>query len=67
MKATQSPETVAHTIDFGPRSLNGIGPFTDRNLDSHGVGVIVVGDQGKGDAELYSIKGVKFEQSWTRK
>jgi len=66
-KATQFPQTATHAIDFGPGGLSGVGSFTGRNLDGRGVRVIVVGDRGKGDAELYSIKGVKFEQSWTRK
>ncbi|THH15787.1 hypothetical protein EW146_g4747 [Bondarzewia mesenterica] len=65
--ATEFPESATHAIDFGPGGLSGIGPLTARNLDGRGVRVIVVGDKGKGDAELYSIRGVKSEDSWTKK
>jgi fatty acid synthase subunit alpha len=49
---TNFPETATHAIDSGPGGLSGIGPLTARNLDGCGVRVIVVGDKGKGNAEL---------------
>ena len=50
-KATNFSKTATHAndaIDFGPGGLSGIGPLTVRNLDGHGVHVIVTGDKGKG-------------------
>ncbi|KAG5638483.1 hypothetical protein H0H81_012415 [Sphagnurus paluster] len=66
-KATDFPETATHAIDFGPGGLSGIGPLTARNLDGRGVRVIVVGDRGKGDAELYGSLSVKSEDWWNKK
>ncbi|KAA1467738.1 fatty acid synthase [Dentipellis sp. KUC8613] len=66
-KATDFPETATHAIDFGPGGISGIGPMTARNLDGRGVRVIVAGDRGKGDAELFSVRGIKYEQSWVKK
>ncbi|KAF8969171.1 fatty acid synthase [Flammula alnicola] len=66
-KATDFPETATHAIDFGPGGLSGIGPLTARNFDGRGVRVIVVGEKGKGDAELYSSLGVKSEEWWSKK
>jgi hypothetical protein len=51
--ATNFPETATHAIDFGPGGTSGIGPLTARNLDGRGVRVIIVGDKGKGGAEVY--------------
>ncbi|KAF9467993.1 fatty acid synthase [Collybia nuda] len=66
-KATNFPETATHAIDFGPGGLSGIGPLTARNLDGRGVRVIVAGDRGKGDAELYDALTVKYEDWWSKK
>lgn len=66
-KATDFPETATHAIDFGPGGLSGIGPLTARNFDGRGVRVIVVGDKGKGDAELYDSLNVKCEDWWNKK
>ncbi|KAG5646963.1 hypothetical protein DXG03_001686 [Asterophora parasitica] len=66
-KATDFPETATHAIDFGPGGLSGIGPLTARNLDGRGVRVIVAGDRGKGDAELYDATEVKYEDWWSKK
>ena len=66
-KATNFPETATHAIDLGPGGLSGIGPLTARNLDGRGVRVIVVGYQGKGDAELYNSLDVKYEEWWSKK
>ena len=49
---TDFPETATHAIDFGPRGTGGIGPLTARNLDGRGVRVVVVGEKGKGGAEV---------------
>ncbi|KAG6910835.1 hypothetical protein DXG01_007150 [Tephrocybe rancida] len=66
-KATDFPETATHAIDFGPGGLSGIGPLTARNFDGRGVRVIIAGDRGKGDAELYSATEVKYEDWWSKK
>jgi hypothetical protein len=66
-KATDFPESATHAIDFGPGGLSGIGPLTARNLDGRGVRVIVVGDRGKGDAELYDARDIKYEDWWSKK
>ncbi|KAF8907276.1 fatty acid synthase [Gymnopilus junonius] len=66
-KATNFPETATHAVDFGPGGLSGIGPLTARNFDGRGVRVIVVGEKGKGDAELYSSLQVKYEEWWSKK
>jgi fatty acid synthase subunit alpha len=65
--ATNFPETATHAIDFGPGGLSGIGPLTARNLDGRGVRVIVVGDKGKGDAELYDSQNIRYEEWWSKK
>lgn len=66
-KATDFPESATHAVDFGPGGLSGIGPLTARNLDGRGVRVIIAGDRGKGDAELYSPTEVKYEEWWSKK
>jgi fatty acid synthase subunit alpha len=63
---TNFPETATHAIDFGPGGLSGIGPLTG-NLDGRGVRVIVVGDKGKDDAELYDAQNVQYEEWWSKK
>ena len=65
--ATAFPETATHAIDFGPGGLSGIGPFTSRNLEGRGMRVIVVGDKGKGDVELYNARHVRYEDWWAKK
>jgi hypothetical protein len=54
-------------VDFGSGSISGIGPLTARNLGGRGVRVIVIGEKGKGDAEFYSVRGVRDEPSWVKK
>lgn len=66
-KATNLPESTTHAVDFGAGGISGIGPLTARNLDGRGVRVIVIGEKGKGDAEFYSVRGVKDEPSWIKK
>ena len=44
--------------------MSGIGPLTARNLDGRGVRVIVVGEKGKGEVELYDSRNVKYEEQW---
>jgi hypothetical protein len=56
------PETATHAIDFGPGGLRGIGPLTARNLDGHGIRVVIVGDGGKGDAELYDSQNIQYKE-----
>ena len=46
-KATNFSETATHAIDFGPGGLSDIGSLTARNLDGHGVRIIIKGDKGK--------------------
>lgn len=65
--ATDLPETATHVIDFGPGGLNGIGPLTARNLEGRGVRVITLGDKGRGEAELFDIEDVKYEEWWSKK
>ena len=65
--ATNFPQRATHAIDFGPGGLSGIGPLTARNLDGRGVRVIVMGDKGKGDVELYDGKSVRRDASWGKK
>ena len=66
-KATNFSETATHAIDFGPGGLSGIGPLTARNLDGCGFHVIVTGDKGKGDAELFNSLNVRYESCWNKK
>ncbi|KAL1711802.1 hypothetical protein EV715DRAFT_278348 [Schizophyllum commune] len=66
-RATNFPETATHAVNFGPGGLSGIGPLTARNLDGRGVRVIVTGDKGKGDAELFDPTEIKTEQCWSKK
>jgi len=66
-KATDFAESATHAIDFGPGGLSGIGPLTARNFDGRGIRVIVVGDKGKGDAELYSSVGANYEEWWSKR
>jgi fatty acid synthase subunit beta len=65
--ATAFPDTATHAIDFGPGGLSGIGPFTARNFEGHGLRAIVVGDKGKGDVELHNARHIKFEDWWAKK
>ena len=65
--ASNLPEDTTHAVDFGAGGITGIGPLTARNLDGHGVRVIVVGEKGKGDAEFYLVRGMRKEASWTKK
>ena len=66
-KATNFPETATHAIDFGPGGLSGIGSLTARNLDGRGVRVIITGEKGKGDAELFNSLDIKYESCWNKK
>jgi len=66
-KATAFAESATHAIDFGPGGLNGIGPLTARNFDGRGIRVIVSGEKGKGDGELYSSSAVHYEEWWSRR
>lgn len=65
-KATDFPDSATHAIDFGPGGLSGIGPLTARNLDGRGVRVIIAGDRGKGDVELYHSADIKYEVWWSK-
>jgi hypothetical protein len=47
--------------------MSGIGPLTARNFDGRGIRVIVIGDKGKGDAELYDSQKVRYEEWWSKK
>ena len=38
-----------------------------RNFDGRGIWVAVVGDKGKGDAELYDSQEVRYEEWWSKK
>ena len=66
-KATNLREGTTHAVDFGAGGISGIGFLTARNLDGRGVRVIVIGEKGRGDAEFYSVHGVRDEPSWVKK
>lgn len=65
--ATGFPETATHVIDFGPGGVNGIGTLTARNLEGRGVRVIILGDKGRGEAELFDVDDVQYEDWWSKK
>ncbi|EGN98830.1 hypothetical protein SERLA73DRAFT_168429 [Serpula lacrymans var. lacrymans S7.3] len=65
--ATNFPETATHVIDFGPGGMNGMGILTSRNLDGRGVRVVVLGDKGRGEAELFDTQAIKYEEWWSKK
>jgi hypothetical protein len=54
-------------LSTGAGGISGIGPLIARNLDGRGVRVIVIGEKGKGDAEFYSVRGMRKEPSWIKK
>jgi fatty acid synthase subunit alpha, fungi type len=62
---SQNPQV----IDFGPGGVNGIGPLTARNLGGRGIRVIILGDNGRGEAEFSDIEDVQYEDSewWSKK
>jgi fatty acid synthase subunit alpha len=64
-KATNLREGTTHAVDFGAGGISG--PLTARNLDGRGVRVVVIGEKGGGDAEFYSVRGVRDEPSWVKK
>ncbi|KAF5389975.1 hypothetical protein D9757_013855 [Collybiopsis confluens] len=66
-KATNFPKSATHALDFGPGGISGIGPLTARNFDGKGVRVIVIGERGKGDAELYNPTSLVREDNWVEK
>ena len=59
-KATNLLETVTHAIDFGPSGLSGIGPLTARNFNGCSVHFIILGDKGKGEAELFNLLDIQY-------
>jgi fatty acid synthase subunit alpha, fungi type len=63
-KSIDFPSTATHAVDFGPGGLSGIGPLTARHVSGRGIRVVVVGDKGKGDAELYDSQKVQRESNW---
>lgn len=65
--ATAFPKSATHIIDFGPGGVNGIGPLTARNLDGRGIRVIILGDKGRGEAELFDTEDVQYEEWWSKK
>jgi len=62
-KATDLPEGTTYIVDFGAGGISGIGLLTARNLGGRGVRVVVIGEKGKGDAEFYTVRGVREEPS----
>lgn len=65
--ATNFSETATHAIDFGIGGTGGIGPLTAHGLDGRGVRVIIVGDKGKGGAEVHDSQDVRYEEWWGKK
>ena len=45
----------------------GRGRGQDLVVDGRGVRVIVTGDEGKGDAELFNSLDIKYESCWNKK
>ncbi|GJE90516.1 fatty acid synthase [Phanerochaete sordida] len=66
-KATDFPETATHAINFRPGGLSGRGLMTACNLDGRGVRVLVLGDKGKGAAELFDGQQIRREEWWSKK
>jgi fatty acid synthase subunit alpha, fungi type len=66
-KATGFPESATHAVDFSPGRMSGIGPLMARNLDGQGVHVIMVGEHGKGDVELFECASVKYDDWQSKK
>ncbi|PPQ94469.1 hypothetical protein CVT25_001102 [Psilocybe cyanescens] len=66
-KATAFPESATHALDFGPGGLSGIGPLTAKNFEGRGVRVIVAGEKGRGDVEIFGSLGIKYEEWWSKK
>lgn len=64
--ATAFPETATHVVDFGPGGLSGIGALSARNMEGRGIRTIVIGEKGKGAAELYSVSDVNYETCWNK-
>jgi fatty acid synthase subunit alpha len=65
-KATNLREGTTHAVDFGAGGISGIGPLTTRSVDGRGVRVIVIGEKGRGDAEFYSVRGMR-DEPWVKK
>ena len=51
-----------HVVDFSLGGVNGIGSPTARNLEGRDVRVIILGDKGCGEAELFDVYGVQYEK-----
>jgi fatty acid synthase subunit alpha, fungi type len=41
--------------------MSGIGLLLVHNFDGCGIWVVIVGDEGKGDAELYDLQKIRYE------
>ena len=65
--ATGCPETATLVIDFGLGGMNGIGTLTAHNLEGHSVHVIILGDKGHGEVELFDVNDVQYEDWWNKK
>ena len=53
--ATGFPKDSTHVVDICPGGVNGIDPPTSRNLEGRGVRVIILGNKGHGEVEIFGI------------
>ena len=53
--ATGFPKDATHVVDFGPGGVDGIDPPATCNLEGRGVRVIILGDKGHGEVEIFGI------------
>ena len=65
--ATGFLETATHVIDFGLGGMNGIGTLTACNLEGRSVRVIILGNKGRGEAELFDVDDIQYEDWWNKK
>ena len=65
--ATGFPETTTLVVDFGLGGVNGIGTLTAHNLEGRSVCVIILGDKGRGEVELFDVDDIQYEDWWNKK
>ncbi|KIM51926.1 hypothetical protein SCLCIDRAFT_18296 [Scleroderma citrinum Foug A] len=64
--ATGFPETTTLVVDFGLGGVNGIGTLTARNLEGRSVCVIILGNKGRGEVELFDVDDIQYEDWWNK-
>jgi hypothetical protein len=58
---------MTHATHFGPGGLSDSDLLSAVNLNGRGAYIILTGDEGRGDAEVYGVTAVKYEQQWLKK